>query len=68
VFTVPDGDDEISADEDHDFAALDDFSGQYHRIVRNIVDSLENQKQAFVVTFQLGPLVCDDGGFGGQRV
>ena len=68
VLAVPDCHHEIAVDEDHDLAGLDDLAGQHQRLVRNVVDRLENQEQRLVVTLQLRPLVGLYGVLDGQRV
>ena len=57
VVAVADRDDEVGSDEDHDLAGLDDFAGQVHRLVGNVIDRLQDQEQRVVVAFDLGSLV-----------
>jgi hypothetical protein len=68
VLAVPDRDHEIGTDEDHDLAGLDDFAGQRHRHVFDVVDGLEDQEQRLVIAFQLRPLVGAHGIFDGKFV
>ena len=68
MIAVPDRHHEIAVDEDHDLAGLDDLAGQQGRLVRHVVERLENQEQRFVVALEFGPLVSADRVLDGQRV
>ena len=65
---MADGHDEVGADEDHDLAGLDDLAGIGDRLVLDVVDGLEHQKQGLVVAFQLRSLMGVHGVLDGQLV
>ena len=62
TLAVPDGDDEVRADEHVDLAGL-------HGVLRvDVPERLEHQEQRVVVALELGPLVGVDGVLDGEVV
>ncbi len=68
VFAVAHRDHEVESDEDHDLAGLDDLAGQRDRLVLDVVDGLEHQKQRLVVALEFRPLMRVHGVLDGQLV
>ena len=62
ALAVPDGDDEVAADEHVDLAGLDGV------VLVDVPERLEDQEQPVLVALELGPLVGLEGVLDGERV